>query len=138
MKNHISYAELKFHPHSFADPDGRLFWLDGGLYRAISHEKTPFFAQLFQNGIISELINRGILVGSEPTEHVLDGYGMVLRHTAVPFVSYPNEWCSAMFKDGALAYLDLLKELVQKGLTLKDTHPWNLVFDGVRPVYVDI
>ena len=137
MKNHISYAHLKFHPHSFADPDGRLFWLDGGLYRAISHEKTPFFARLFEDGTIAELMHRGVLVGSERTELELDGYGMVLRHTPVPFVSYPNEWCGAMFKDAALSYLDLLKELIHRGLTLKDTHPWNLLFDGTRPVYVD-
>jgi hypothetical protein len=43
-----------------------------------------------------------------------------------------------MFKDAALTYLDLLKQLVHRGLTLKDTHPWNLLFDGAKPVYVDI
>ncbi len=138
MKNHISSAQLKFHPHSYGDPDGRLFWLDGELYRAISHEKTAFFARLLQDGTIAELVNRGVLVGSEPADLMVDGYGMVLRHKTVPFVSYPNEWCAAMFKDAALAYLDLLKELVKKGLTLKDTHPWNFLFDGVRPVYVDL
>jgi hypothetical protein len=138
VKNRISDDQLKFHPHSFADPDGRLFWLDGRLCRAISHEKTPFFAGLFNDGTMSELINRGLLVGSEPTDLVLDGYGMVLRHTCVPFVSYPNEWCPAMLKDAALAYLDLLKELIPRNLTLKDTHPWNILFDGTRPVYVDL
>jgi hypothetical protein len=138
VKNHISSAELQFHPHSYGDPDGRLFRFDGELYRAISHEKTAFFARLLQDGTIAELVNRGVLVGSEAADLRVDGYGMVLRHKTVPFVSYPNEWCAAMFKDAALAYLDLLKELLQKGLTLKDTHPWNFLFDGVRPVYVDL
>src|SRR5262245_16779020 len=138
VKNHISYDQITFHPHSFGDPDGRLFRFDGGLYRAISNEKTPFFSRLFEDGTIGELVNRGLLVRSEPADLTLDGYGMVLRHTSVPFVSYPNEWCAAMFKDAALAYLDLLKELVQRGLTLKDTHPWNLLFDGAKPLYVDM
>ena len=138
LEHHISPAQVQFHPHSFADPDGRLFWLDGGLYRAISHEKTPFFTRLFEDGTIPQLIQRGFLVGSERTDLVLDGYGMVLRHTPVPFVSYPNEWCLAMFKDAALTYLDLLKELLSRRLTLKDTHPWNLLFDRSRPVFVDI
>jgi hypothetical protein len=138
VNNQISYAQIKFHPHSFGDPDGRLFWLEGGLYRAISSEKTSFFARLFEDGTVADLMSRGLLVGSQRTDLALDGYGMVLRHTAVPFVSYPNEWCAAMFKDAALMYLDLLKELIQRGLTLKDTHPWNLVFDGSRPVYVDM
>jgi hypothetical protein len=138
VKHHISSAQVQFHPHSFADPDGRLFSLDGGLYRAISYEKTPFFSRLFEDGTIPELVNRGLLVGSEPADLVLDGYGMVLRHASVPFVSYPNEWCPGMLKDAALTYLDLLKELIQKNLTLKDTHPWNLLFVGTRPVYVDL
>src|SRR5262249_16699952 len=138
LEHHISPAQVQFHPHSFADPDGRLFWLDGDLYRAISHEKTPFFARLFEDGTIPELIQRGFLVRSERTDLILDGYGMVLRHTPVPFVSYPNEWCLAMFKDAALTYLDLLKELLSRRLTLKDTHPWNLLFDRSRPVFVDI
>ena len=138
LKNHIPYDRLKFHPHSFADPDGRLFWFEGELYRAISHQKTPFFDRLFEEATIPYLIERGLLIQSERTGLVLEGYGMVLRHRLVPFTSYPNEWCAAMFKDAALTYLKLFEELIPRGLTLKDTHPWNLLFEGAKPVYVDI
>src|SRR5262249_54481120 len=138
LKNHIPYDQLKFHPHSFADPDGRLFWFEGELYRAISHQKTPFFDRLFEEATIPYLIERGLLIQSERTGLVLEGYGMVLRHRSVPFTSYPNEWCAAMFKDAALTYLKLFEELIPRGLTLKDTHPWNLLFEGAKPVYVDI
>src|SRR5881296_2050967 len=116
LTDHISSSELRFHPHSFADPDGRLFWWNGELYRAISHEKTPFFVQLFRNGTIPELAERGFLIRSDRTALTLEGYGMVLRHRSVPFVSYPHEWCAAMFKDAAAAYLDLLEELLKRGL----------------------
>jgi hypothetical protein len=138
MVNHLSYDQVKFHPHSYADPDGRLFWFDGVLHRAISQEKTPFFARLFEDGTLADLMNHRILVRSELTDLALDGYGMVLRHTVVPFVSYPNEWCATMFKDAALTYLDLLQQLIQRGLTIKDTHPWNFLFDGAQPAYVDL
>lgn len=138
MLTNISRAQIKFHPHSFADPDGRVFWFDGKLYRAISVEKATLFERLFQDGTIPELISCGMLPGSEPTGLVIDGYGMVLRHTPVSFVSYPHEWCAAMFRDAALAYLDLLRELLKRELTLQDTHPWNLLFEGSRPVFVDI
>src|SRR5678815_3981698 len=63
---------------------------------------------------------------------------MVVRHRMVPFTSYPEEWCPAMLKDAALTLLDLLVELARCGLTLKDAHPWNLLFDRGRPVYVDL
>ncbi len=134
----IPYHEVKFHPHSFGDPDGRLFQWDGQLYRAISHEKAPFFKQLFRNGVIQELVDRGLLIGSELANLVLDGYGMVVRHHCVPFVSYPHEWCPAMFKEAAFTYIKLARELVRRGLILKDTHPWNILFDGCKPVYVDL
>src|SRR5678815_1068770 len=62
---------------------------------------------------------------------------MVVRHRCVPFVSYPQERCAAMFKDAALTYLQLAERLRSHGLRLKDTHPWNLLFDGCNPVYVD-
>lgn len=137
-KYRISEREITFHPHSYGDPDGRLFWWDGQLYRAISQEKTPFFSQLFEGGVIQDLIDRGLLIRSDPTELSLDGYGMVVRHHSVPFVSYPQEWCAAMLKDAALAYLDLVRELLPRGLTLRDAHPWNLLFEGSKPVYVDV
>jgi len=56
----------------------------------------------------------------------------------VPFASYPEEWCAAMLKDAALAMVELLTELAQYGLTLKDAHPWNILFDAWKPVYVDL
>lgn len=43
-----------------------------------------------------------------------------------------------MLKDAALTVLDLLLELAQCGLTLKDSHPWNVLFDAEKPVYVDL
>src|SRR5262245_6474907 len=136
--DHISAHEIKFHPHSFGDPAGRLFWWEGQLYRGISHEKVSFFKQLFQTGIIQELVDRGLLIETEPTPLTVDGYAMVVRHRSVPFASYPEEWCMAMLKDAALANIELLKYLAQYGFTLKDAHPWNILFDAWKPIYVDL
>ena len=63
---------------------------------------------------------------------------MVIRHRRIPFVSYPHEWCAAMFRSAGVAYLDLVSELARAGLGLRDTHPWNLLFEGARPIYVDL
>jgi hypothetical protein len=133
----IPNEEVVFHPHSYGDPDGRLFRWRGQLYRAISQAKTPFFTQLFRDATLQEIMDRGLLIQSEPTDLALDGFGLVVQHRAVPFVSYPHEWCMAMFKDAALAYLALAEQLGELGLKLKDSHPWNLLFDSTRPVYVD-
>jgi hypothetical protein len=129
---------LTFHAHSFADDAGRLFWHGTQLCRGINAEHAPFVARLFDDGVIGALVERGLLIESEITELAVDQYAMVLRHKVVPFVSYPNEWCAAMLKDAALTIIDLVAELSRRGLTLKDAHPWNLLFDFTRPVYVDL
>lgn len=134
----IPTKEVTFHPHSFGDPDGRLFQWKDALYRGISHRQEPLFSRLFDEGLISALVERGLLVESEVAPLMLDGYAMVLRHRLIPFVSYPEEWPPAMLRDAAIAILDLAVELAVRGLSLKDGHPWNVVFDACHPVYVDI
>lgn len=134
----IPSPEVSFHPHSYGDPAGRLFQWNGQLYRGISSEWAPFFRRLLQDGVIQRLVDRGLLIETELTSLILDGYGMVVRHRCVPFASYPNEWCAAMFKDAALTYIELVTELAPHGLSLKDTHPWNILFDAWKPLYVDL
>ena len=43
-----------------------------------------------------------------------------------------------MLRDAALMLLNLVDELEKDGYTLKDGHPWNIVFDGAKPIWVDL
>ena len=134
----FSSEEVTFHPHSFADDAGRLFWLNGQLCRGIYPVQAPFFARLFGEGVMQNLIDQGLLIKTEQTDLNVDGFSMVLKHQPVSFISYPQEWCAAMLKDAALTIINLVIELTKRDLTLKDAHPWNVLFDGCKPVYVDV
>ncbi|HZM91240.1 MAG TPA: hypothetical protein VFF31_32260 [Blastocatellia bacterium] len=134
----IPLGDVAFHPHSFADDAGRLFRWSDKLWRGISYEQAPFFDKLFRDGTILDLVDRGLLIETEPTNLSLTGYASIVSHRTVPFVSYPNEWCAGMLKDASLTILDLAIELTHRRLTLKDAHPWNVLFDGYQPVYVDL
>jgi hypothetical protein len=134
----IPRDDVRLHPHSFADPDGRLFEWNGQLYRGISFDQAPFFSRLFREGIIEALVDRDLLIDSHLTTLSIEGYAAVVRHKHVPFTSYPQEWCAAMLKDAALTIINLVIELANRDLTLKDAHPWNLLFDACKPVYVDL
>jgi hypothetical protein len=131
----IPPGEIEPHPHSFVD-DGRVFWWRDDLYRALPAGSLG--GRLLDEGVLAELSEQGILAGTEATDLELDGYERVVRHRAVPFVSYPNEWCSPMFRDAVIALLDLSVALAPHGLVLKDAHPWNIVFDGSMPLWVDV
>jgi SAM-dependent methyltransferase len=133
------YADqVVFHPFSYADWSGRLFSWEGGLYRAISGERAPFYKQLLLEGTLRDLIRRQLLVDTEIADLDLDGYALVLKHRTVPFVSHCYEWCGEMLKAAALSVLELEKELLKCGLTLQDAQPYNVLFDGSRPIWVDL
>ena len=136
--NVVLADEIAYQPHSFADPTGRVFSWGGGLYRGLRGDATPFFRKLFEQGTVRQLVDRGLLVDSELTDLRLEGYEMVVKHRRVQFPSYPAEWCASMLRDAALSMVDLLLDLDLVGLTLKDGHPWNVVFDGSRPLFVDL
>jgi hypothetical protein len=134
----IPVNDVKFYPLSMADTSGRLFVWQRHLYRAISQERTALCARLFQDGVIDKLVNKGFLVETERTRLTMSGYRLIVKHRLLPFVSYPYEWSGAMLRDAALLIIDLALQLSDYGLMLQDAHPWNVLFDGPRPVYVDL
>jgi SAM-dependent methyltransferase len=137
---HIPSSEIRFHPYSFRELGVRLFQWKGELYRGVSSERAPFFKELFEKGIIQNLAEKGLFIESELTSMAVDGYELVIRHRRLAFPSYPNEWCAAMLKDGALCIIDLASELARGGFTLRDANPWNLLFDieSGKPIFVDL
>lgn len=42
-----------------------------------------------------------------------------------------------MLKDAALLHIDLFIRLGRHGLVFKDWHPYNILFKGTNPVFVD-
>lgn len=133
----IPTKEIVFNSLSFADPGGRLFTWNGNLYRAISSEQTSFYLDLFEQKIIQELIERKLLIETNLTDLALDEFALVLLHRQLAFVSYPQEWCDLMFKDAALLHLDFCIALEQHDLITDDVLPYNILFDGCNPVFVD-
>jgi SAM-dependent methyltransferase len=66
------------------------------------------------------------------------GDQLILEHRLINNITYPHEWSPSMLYDAALYHLKLSATLLRKGLTIKDAHPWNILFDKGRPVFVDV
>lgn len=127
--------DITFEAASAVDPFGRVFWHEGNVYRAVSEpfvgfaeEILPRFPAWAAHGLV-ETGRAGI---------GLEGSPLVLAHKRIPFASYCTEWLPQMLRDAALCYLGLQAQLIRDGYVLKDGHPWNLLFDGGQPVYVDV
>jgi SAM-dependent methyltransferase len=127
-------------PGSFRDPDSRVFYAGGEVYRALSPEGLGDFEALASSGLLDDPRVIGTeRVESVPAADVLTkDVAAVLRHERIPFVSYPYEWTFSMLKDAALLQLDLLPAALDHDLMVKDATPYNVQFKGARPVFIDV
>ncbi len=62
----------------------------------------------------------------------------IVEHERVWFPSFPYEWPAEMLHAAAGLTLDLAEALLDEGLGLKDASPYNVLFRGPRPVFVDL
>jgi len=62
----------------------------------------------------------------------------VFEHETVSFANYPNEWPAEMFESAARLTLNLAADVLPSGFNLKDGSPWNVMFRGSEPVFLDM
>jgi hypothetical protein len=125
---------------SFRDPDSRVFFDDGAVYRALSEDGWRDWEALAATPLATD----ERLIATEPAE--LDSLPELtagpaagaLRHERIPWVSYPYEWPFSMLKDAALLQLALGRLALTHDLTLKDASAYNVQFRGASPVFVDV
>ena len=131
---------------SFRDPESRIFYADGAVYRALSPDGLADFEALSRDASCSAppwttaawwAPSTCRTPARCPTCWCTSAPG-VLRHERIPFVSYPYEWPFSMLKDAALLQLDLLEASLNEGLTLKDASSYNVQFRGAQPTFVDV
>lgn len=134
----LRLEQVEFHPASYCDDGGRVFVYEGRLYRALLEPGLETWDALNAAELTQGLIDDGLLVETRPAGLTLEGYGQVLEHRKLPFVSYPAEWCPSMVRDAALMVLELQVRLMRHGLLVLDPSPWNVLFDRGRPVFIDL
>ena len=133
----IPSEEQEWLSDSFIDPNGRVFQWRGEIYRALEPDYATQWKALSEGGVISDLVRDGLWIETELTNLTTESGKAVLLHRRVPVVSYCYEWVPGMLKEAALATLEICIRLAEKGLTLQDGHPWNILFEGTKPVYID-
>lgn len=121
------------------DTAGEPFISRDRLLRGIYRGQADLVRKVLRSCEQHDLFSHGIIPTREldRNPHPELDYEMVLQHERIPFVSYPHEWSSSMFKEAALLHVTLYERLEEHGLTLKDWHPLNILFKGTKPVFVD-
>ncbi|RJX30529.1 MAG: SAM-dependent methyltransferase [Desulfarculus sp.] len=125
---------------SFRDPAGFVFARGGTVYRQVNQAGAADYDLLLSSGLYQELAQAGLLIPHEEAPLALalaPGAYKVIQPQAVPFVSYPYEWCFGQLKDAALATLEVQRRALARGLCLKDASAFNLQFLEGRPRFID-
>lgn len=139
---------------SFRDPAGRLFVIDGRIIRVVNSSGVQDLKAFFDSATSRKFIEQGQLVRTEILDattawplfeksgikhpfDTADG-SIVLEHEQVPFQNYPYEWSAEMLHSAGLLTLDFAESLLDEGLGLKDATPYNILFRGPEPVFVDL
>ncbi|MFL6228810.1 MAG: class I SAM-dependent methyltransferase [Pyrinomonadaceae bacterium] len=141
-------------PLSFRDPSGCLAHIDGRLIRVLSAAGAEGLRAFLASPSARRLTDAGSLV----TTRLLDAdeAGRLIRrsdaarlftegepllaaeHERVTFQSFPYEWPPEMLHAAAALTLDVAEAALADGFGLKDATPFNVLFRGARPVFIDL
>jgi SAM-dependent methyltransferase len=142
-------------PASFRDPAGRLLKLDGRIIRLLTdprgiEEMDSFLAFEPVRAAVSagDLVETWALSGDDADKiravasgaRLIDLHAKarVFEHARIPFPSYAYEWAPEMLHAAGALTIDLATRFLSKGYGLKDATPYNVLFRGTKPVFVDI
>jgi SAM-dependent methyltransferase len=121
---------------SFRDPGGRVVIRDGRVFREVT---SPGFACLdaaLESPAVRAEIERGRFVRTEVLAR--DDAAATLEHEAIPFPSFPYEWPPEMLYQAGALTIELARALAEEGRGLKDATPFNVLYRGSTPVFVDL
>ena len=139
---------------SFRDPDGFCFARDDRILRAVSGKALAEIEPFLRSDTARELITRRRLIPTRRlSESERDGLASgedfqllargrdvaaVFEHEKVEFVSYAYEWAPEMLHAAGRLTLDLAQSCLSEGYGLKDATPYNVLFQGGVPVFIDL
>lgn len=136
---------VNFDSGSFRDRSSRVFLSDNQVYRTLTAESksiwqrvsaAPFYARMTATGQIVE--TRELSPDECQRFQLPSEVAGILHHERIPFVSYPYEWSFAMLRQAALLHLQIMSEAIKYGFTMKDASPYNVLFHGSKPIFIDI
>jgi SAM-dependent methyltransferase len=118
------------------DPTGSVYLSGNRILRGIQQEFRQDYLNILNQPAVQAMLGDKI-VDTRVEEQNLPGYALTLEHRRITPPSYCYEWPRQMLQDAAVLTLDICIELNETGTVLKDGTPWNILFDGPKPLLVD-
>jgi SAM-dependent methyltransferase len=120
---------------TFRDPAGTLTISEQQVLRYVRPAYEGEARTFLESRLRQKLEASGEIAASE----IVSGEGeLCLRHPLIWFTTYPWEWTQGQWRAAAELTLRLEEEALRAGWTLKDATPLNILFEGTKPVLVDV
>jgi SAM-dependent methyltransferase len=139
---------------SLRDPSGQVCIVNERVLRVVNSAGIPDLQAFLTSSASTEFVNSASLVTTRFLDagnlaEVLENNDLrriyeqasgatIVEHERVPFTSYPYEWPAEMLHAAAELTLDLADKILDEHIGLKDATPYNVLFKGARPVFVDL
>jgi len=132
---------------SFRDPDAKLFESEFEMIRAVDAEYGKFLLdfmtstsfQMFEDKIVETTPYENI-ERQEIYEYSIDNFEdkIFFKHKKFTFPSYPYEWPAEMLYAAGNLTIELAEGTISDGVGLKDATPFNILFEGPKPIFIDL
>ena len=138
---------------SFRDPAGSVVLIDDRVFRFVNQQGIPELNAFLSSRSARILQESGQIIQSRVMDAGEAGellrrvssrfrevpHGpMVLEHPKIAFPSFPYEWSPEMLHAAATLSIELCRALWDEGMGLKDATPYNVLFEGPNPLFVDL
>ncbi len=130
-------SRLHYYARYFGDPQARLFWNEQHLWLGVLPPHSEFFTSLLNSHALDDLFARHLLFGLRHAPSDIPGFDAIYQLDSTPRITYWHEWSPKMWQAGSLRLIELFVALAELGLTLRNPHPWNLLFDGQQFSYAN-
>ena len=120
---------------TFRDPAGSLRFEGDQAVRTIAPSSRADVLNLLAAPFCRAMQQRCDLIATQ-----VDDFGpqLILHHPRIAIPTYPWEWTPSQWLAAAQLTLNLCEEALAAGWILKDATPLNILFNGPRPILVDI
>lgn len=127
---------------SFRDPAGAVYRRGGRILRSVRPESAAELDLFLSTHAARQAMDTGRLVRSvrlslNEFSDVPPG-ASVYEHERVWFPSYPHEWPPELLHAAGRVTLDLFEAALSEGFGLKDATPYNVLFQGPSPLFIDV
>jgi SAM-dependent methyltransferase len=130
-----------------------VYRFDERIIRVVQESAAPSLLAFLSSRAATELARNGELVQTcwlqrEKAADVLAALhaedssarktAIIVAHERIPFPSFPYEWPAEMLAAAGDLTLKIAESLLGEGFGLKDATPYNVLFRGPQPVFVDV